>query len=239
MWHHSHQEGLCPVSPEGIISWQECSLGAGGGIPLECRGFQEWHAQLQKGWGRVFLQINQELLNNHVVLWALERSLGTSLTRTLLWFKSKSSQWPEGPRDLTFITSVTQSPHSPSIMLCLSHCPPHCFHTHYTGFYSPAFPLALPLSRILLIGISPLGCCSNVTILELPWPLFLNITPLSISLSRFNFIHSNYKHLIHYLYLGTTWSQQNVSSMRKRLIFSVLTYRVVLDSYFGENEWMM
>ena len=27
--------------------------------------------------------------------------------------------------------------------------------------------------------------------------------------------------------------------MRKRLIFSVLTHRVVLDTYFGENEWMM
>ena len=27
--------------------------------------------------------------------------------------------------------------------------------------------------------------------------------------------------------------------MRKRLIFSVLTYRVVLNAYFGENAWMM
>ena len=27
--------------------------------------------------------------------------------------------------------------------------------------------------------------------------------------------------------------------MRKRLIFSVLTHTVVLDTYFGENEWMM
>ena len=101
-------------------------------------------------------------------IWASERSLGTSLTRGLLWFKSKSSHWPEGPRDLALITSVTQSPRSPPIMLCLSHCPPHCFHTHYTGFYSAVFPLALPLSRILFsrIGISFLGFCSNVTILE-------------------------------------------------------------------------
>ena len=35
------------------------------------------------------------------------------------------------------------------------------------------------------------------------------------------------------------WSQQNVGSVRKRLIFSFLTHSVVLDTYFGENEWMM
>ena len=62
----SHQECPCPVSPENIIGLHGCSLEAGGGIPLECRGFQERHAQLQKGWGRVFLKINQGLLNNHV-----------------------------------------------------------------------------------------------------------------------------------------------------------------------------
>ena len=62
----SHQECPCPVSPENIIGLRGCSLEAGGGIPVECRGFQERHAQLQKGWGRVFLKINQGLLNNHV-----------------------------------------------------------------------------------------------------------------------------------------------------------------------------
>lgn len=52
----------------------------------------------RKGMFCGFPGMNLELLNKHWVIWASERTLGASLVRTLLWLKSKSPLWPEGPR---------------------------------------------------------------------------------------------------------------------------------------------
>ena len=92
------------VSPEGIFNWHGCSLGAVGGILLECRGFQGRCVQLQMACG--FSGVNKELLKNQCVIWVSERSLGVPLVRNLLWLKSKASLWPESP--------MGPDPHYPS-----------------------------------------------------------------------------------------------------------------------------
>ena len=66
MWPHSHNEGPCSVSPEGIMNWHGCSLGAVGGIPLESDAFNERHVQLQRFCG--FLGVNQEFLT--IIVWS-------------------------------------------------------------------------------------------------------------------------------------------------------------------------
>ena len=97
MWPHSHHEGPCSVSPEGIINWHGCSLGAVGGIPLESGGFEERYILLQRACD--FPGVNQAFLKNHCVIMDSEGNMGASLVRNLLELKWKSSPWPVGPME--------------------------------------------------------------------------------------------------------------------------------------------
>lgn len=183
------REGRCFTPPEGIILLRAYVWGAVVGVPPECTGSSREVMFCCGGDGEGVLPWGKmgatPLTLGDPGSGLLERH-GPSLLNTLRWLTRSKSKAPnpppKGPEGPTgpgprFFSDDLISYHSPVIMLCQPHHPPHC--SSYELARVPLWHFStgpyLFRGRFSPTCSSLLGFSSNVTTLRFPLPLFLEM----------------------------------------------------------------